>query len=55
MATLYPQVLVSQRILFQLQIAYLHALEQEWVSAIGLENYTLQGGLDKPMQSGDNQ
>ncbi len=48
MAAAYPQVLTSQRTLFQLQIAYLRALEQEWVSAVGLENYTLHGGLNKP-------
>jgi outer membrane protein, heavy metal efflux system len=55
MAAAYPQVLVSQRTLFQLQIAYLHALEQEWVSAVGLQNYTLRGGLNKPVQGEENE
>jgi cobalt-zinc-cadmium efflux system outer membrane protein len=55
MAAAYPQVLVSQRTLFQLQIAYLHALEQEWVSVVGLQNYTLHGGLNKPMQGEENE
>jgi cobalt-zinc-cadmium efflux system outer membrane protein len=55
MAAAYPQVLVSQRTLFQLQISYLHALEQEWVSAVGLENYTLRGGLNKPTQGEENE
>jgi len=57
MAAPYPQVLMSQRTLFNLQIAYLHALEQEWVSAVSLQNFTLRGGLDKPasMQEGMNE
>lgn len=49
MAQAYPQVLVSQRTLFQLQIGYLQALHEVWSSAIALENYTLSGGLDAPM------
>lgn len=48
MAAAYPQVLVSQRTLFQLQIAYLHALESEWKSALALQNYGMTGGLEKP-------
>jgi len=52
MAQAYPQVLVSQRTLFQLQIGYLKALQNAWQSAIALDNYTLSGGLDTPMSSG---
>jgi cobalt-zinc-cadmium efflux system outer membrane protein len=52
MAQAYPQVLVSQRTLFQLQISYLMALHDVWRSAIALQNYTLSGGLDTPMSSG---
>ncbi|MCU1222155.1 MAG: outer membrane protein [Edaphobacter sp.] len=52
MAQAYPQVLVSQRTLFQLQISYLMALHDVWRSAIALQNYTLTGGLDTPMSSG---
>ena len=52
MAQAYPQVLVSQRTLFQLQISYLMALHDVWRSAIALQNYTLTGGLDNPMSSG---
>lgn len=48
MAMAYPQVLVSQRTLFQLQIAYLKALHDEWQSAIALQNQTLTGALDPP-------
>ena len=52
MAQAYPQVLVSQRTLFQLQISYLMALHDVWRSAIALQNYTLSGGLDAPMSIG---
>ena len=54
MAQAYPQVLVSQRTLFQLKISYLMALHDVWRSAIALENYTLAGGLDTPMSSGSS-
>lgn len=52
MAQAYPQVLVSQRTLFQLRIGYLMALHEVWRNAIALQNYTLTGGLDTPMSSG---
>lgn len=52
MAQAYPQVLVSQRTLFQLQISYVNALHSAWQSAVALQNYTLSGGLDTPMSSG---
>jgi len=52
MAQAYPQVLVSQRTLFQLQISYVNALHRTWRSAVALENFTLSGGLDSPMSSG---
>jgi cobalt-zinc-cadmium efflux system outer membrane protein len=54
MAQAYPQVLVSQRTLFQLQISYLMALHDVWRSAIALQNYTLSGGLHTPMSSGSS-
>ncbi len=54
MAQAYPQVLVSQRTLFQLQISYLMALHDVWRSAIALQSYTLTGGLDSPMSSGSS-
>src|SRR5882757_826735 len=54
MAQAYPQVLVSQRTFFQLQISYLVALHDVWKSAIALENYTLNGGLQSPMSSGSS-
>jgi cobalt-zinc-cadmium efflux system outer membrane protein len=52
MAMAYPQVLVSQRTLFQLQIGYLTALHEVWTNAVALQNYTLTGGLDAPMSTG---
>jgi cobalt-zinc-cadmium efflux system outer membrane protein len=54
MAQAYPQVLVSQRTLFQLQISYLVALHDVWRSAIALQNYTLSGGLHTLMSSGSS-
>ena len=54
MAAAYPQVLVSQRTLFRLQMSYLRSLEAEWVSAVRLQNYTLGGGLDRAASSGDD-
>jgi cobalt-zinc-cadmium efflux system outer membrane protein len=52
MAMAYPQVLVSQRTLFQLQIDYLHALSAVWTDGAALQNYTLDGGLDAVVGSG---
>lgn len=54
MAQAYPQVLVSQRTLFQLQISYIMALHDVWKNAIALQNYTLSGGLHMPMSSGSS-
>lgn len=53
MAAAYPQVLVSQRTLFQLQVAYLNALEVEWRNALALDNFTLTGGLAPSMGSSE--
>jgi len=48
MAMAYPQVLVSQRTLFQLQASYIQALGSVWQNAIALQHYTLKGGLEAP-------
>jgi cobalt-zinc-cadmium efflux system outer membrane protein len=48
MGAAYPQVLVSQRTLFQLQVSYLTVLEKLWVASIALQNDTLSGALDAP-------
>lgn len=52
MAMAYPQVLVSQRTLFQLQIGYLNALREVWTNAVALQNFNLSGGLDAPLSTG---
>jgi outer membrane protein, heavy metal efflux system len=49
MGQAYPQVIVSQRTLFQVQAAYLQVLQDLWTNAIRLQNYALSGGLDAPM------
>ena len=48
MAQAYPQVIVSQRTLFELEVRYIDSLDRVWQNAIALENFTLQGGLAKP-------
>jgi cobalt-zinc-cadmium efflux system outer membrane protein len=52
MVAAYPQVLVSQRTYFQLQVGYVKVLENLWVNAVALQNYTLTSGLDGPRPSG---
>lgn len=52
MGAAYPQVLVSQRTLFQLQIAYVNVLQNLWTASVALQNYTLAGALDPPRSSG---
>ncbi len=52
MGAAYPEVIVSQRTLFQLQVSYVNALEQAWMAAVALQNYTLSDGLSAPMPSG---
>ena len=48
MAQAYPQVIVSQRTLFELEVHYIDSLDRVWQNAIALENFTLQGGLESP-------
>lgn len=45
MGAAYPQVLISQRTLFQLQVGYINALKSLWHNSIALENYALTSGL----------
>ncbi len=52
MGAAYPQVLVSQRTFFQLQVSYIKALESLWTNAIALQNYTLSSGLSAPAPAG---
>jgi outer membrane protein, heavy metal efflux system len=48
MAAAYPQVLVSQRTLFQLRVAYIEVLERLWRDATALNNFLLSNGLTSP-------
>jgi outer membrane protein, heavy metal efflux system len=52
MGQAYPQVIVSQRTLFQIQAAYLQVLQDLWTNVIRLQNYALSGGLDPPVAAG---
>ncbi len=52
MGAAYPQVLVSQRTLFHLQVAYINVLGGMWSNAIALQNYTLTDGLIAPVPFG---
>jgi cobalt-zinc-cadmium efflux system outer membrane protein len=53
MGAAYPQVIVSQRTLFQLQAAYIRVLEGLWRNTIALQNFTLSGALEAPPSSGN--
>jgi cobalt-zinc-cadmium efflux system outer membrane protein len=48
MAASYPQVLISQRTMFQVREHYLNALVDLRQSAIQIEGFLLTGGLDAP-------
>ena len=48
MAAAYPQVLISQRTLFQLRTDYISALETLWGNAIALQGFLLTDGLEAP-------
>lgn len=52
MGAAYLQVIVSQRTLFQLQVAYIRVLEDLWRNNIALQNFTLSGALESPRSSG---
>jgi outer membrane protein, heavy metal efflux system len=49
MGVAYPQVLISQRTYFQLQVGYINALKRVWTNAVALQNYALSSGLSAPM------
>ena len=51
MAAAYPQVIVSQRTLFQLQVSYVGVLADLWAASIALQNYTLGNALNPPASS----
>ena len=51
MAAAYPQALISQRTLFQLEVDYVQALESAWQSTVGIRGFGLMDGLSRPMDS----
>src|SRR6202048_875700 len=52
MAAAYPQVLIAQRTLMQLEVSYISALEDFATSSLSLQSYLLPGGLKAPAQPG---
>jgi cobalt-zinc-cadmium efflux system outer membrane protein len=52
MAAAYPQVLISQRTLMQIQVSYITALENFATSSLSLQSYLLTDGLEAPSQPG---
>jgi cobalt-zinc-cadmium efflux system outer membrane protein len=50
MAAAYPQVLIAQRTLMQLEVSYLNALENFATSSLSLQSYMLTDGLEAPSQ-----
>jgi cobalt-zinc-cadmium efflux system outer membrane protein len=52
MAAAYPEVIVSQRTLFQLENSYARTLAELWSTAIQLRNYLLKDGISAPAPSG---
>jgi len=48
MAAAYPQVLIAQRNLFQLEQDYINALVNTWRSAVEIQGLLLKGGLEAP-------
>ena len=52
MAGAYPQVLISQRTLFQLEAEYVQALDNAWQSALTIRGFGLMDGLSEPLNPG---
>ncbi len=53
MAAAYPQVLIAQRTLFQVEVEYARALIQLRETAVGLRGFLLEGGLDPVGRPGE--
>jgi len=51
-AAAYPQVLIAQRTLMQLEVSYITALENFATSSLSLQSYLLTDGLEAPSQPG---
>jgi cobalt-zinc-cadmium efflux system outer membrane protein len=52
-AVAYPQVLIAQRTLFQLETTYIATLENAWINAATLQGLLLTDGLDLPAAPGE--
>src|SRR5713226_1148479 len=52
MAAAYPQVLIAQRTMMQLEVSYIAALENFATSSLSLQSYLLMDGLEAPSQPG---
>jgi cobalt-zinc-cadmium efflux system outer membrane protein len=52
-AAAYPQVLIAQRTLFELETGYIAALENVWINAATLQGLLLTDGLDLPATPGE--
>ena len=52
MAAAYPQVLIAQRTLMQLEVSHINALENFATSSLSLQSYLLTDGLGAPSQPG---
>jgi cobalt-zinc-cadmium efflux system outer membrane protein len=52
MAAAYPQVLIAQRTLVQLEVSYVNALESLAISSLELQAFMLTDGLEAPSQPG---
>ena len=49
MAAAYPQVLISQRTLFQLEAGYIQALDNAWQASLVIRGFGLMDGLSQPV------
>jgi cobalt-zinc-cadmium efflux system outer membrane protein len=52
-AAAYPQVLIAERTLFDLQAKYISALENVWINTVTLQGLLLTDGLDVPAAPGE--
>ena len=53
MTAAYPQVLISQRTLFQLQTDYVAALENLWTNSVAIKGFMWSDGLEAPSKAGE--
>ena len=53
MAAAYPQVLIAQRTLMQLEVSHINALQSFATNSVALQAYLLTDGLEAPSQPGE--